>query len=571
MNLAFSCLEQSRQGDIYSYGPLIHNRQALDLLENKGLKLWPEDWETNFPTLIGATTVIIRAHGLAPETESALRATNVSVVDATCPRVAQVQRLVTSEVDEGSDVVIWGSSGHPEVEGLLGYAGGRGHVVAQLEDIELLPPFEKVLLVAQTTQDYEKWEDISQAVLSRWPESKRINTICSATVNRQKEARRLSTECQGLVVVGGRNSGNTKRLFEIGKAAGRSTISVEGPEEIDSSFVEGLSSVGLVAGASTPLWQLRAVHQKLASLSRSSESSPFAFAKRFMRALVLSSMYLGLGGGCLGIAAAGTVGYAAPDYFFGLFFFFVQAMHLLNSFLDPISARYNEPDRGSFLKKYGFYLLLLCFGSFVLSFTAAALAGPLVLMVLSLLCLARFLYEIRLPFFLSSLLGVKSAKELSFGKCTSAAMGWAVLLTAPALLSSPPLLPHTLSGFFQVSVIFLIVFLQVLCRTLLMDFQDSLGDRMFGRRTLVVALGWKVAEKFLSALLCAWSMVLFVGCFFLPHWPLLLWLWISGPLFNAVIFWRFMKKPSFGDFKQALFIDSQFLLSVIGVAIWKLI
>ena len=248
MELAFQWLERT-PGPVFSFGPMIHNRQAMEILTQRGLVPWPEDPEELNGLDLARAAVIIRAHGLAPEAEKALRDTGVQVVDATCPRVAKVQRLVAKEAGDGASVLIWGGAGHPEVEGLLGYARGRGTVLASASDAASLPDMERVTLVAQTTQNLDLWPEVQAQVQARFPEAKALNTICQATVNRQSEARRLASECQALVVVGDRHSGNTRRLFEIGDGRGIKTITVEGPDEIEASFVEGVTTVGLVAGA----------------------------------------------------------------------------------------------------------------------------------------------------------------------------------------------------------------------------------------------------------------------------------------------------------------------------------
>ncbi|MDR2388127.1 MAG: 4-hydroxy-3-methylbut-2-enyl diphosphate reductase, partial [Deltaproteobacteria bacterium] len=416
MNLTFACLE-SRQGPVYSHGPLIHNQGALDLLASKGLKPWPQDGANGDAHEIDPKgTVIIRAHGLAPIEEAKLKATGLKVIDATCPRVAGLQRLVANHVKEGGSVIIWGTAGHPEVEGVLGYAQGQAQVLSGPEKVASLPNLKKVLLVAQTTQDKEKWPQMSQAVLERFPEAKTIDTICQATVNRQSEARRLARECKALVIVGGRDSGNTKRLGALGQRAGLPTLVVEGPEEIEADFVKGLASVGLAAGASTPLWQIRSVKQRLEALSRAGEASPSNFLKRFMRALVLSNIYIGLGAGCLGQALAKVAGCPFSGLYFGLFFFFAQFMHLLNAFIDRASSRTNDPDRAIFMVKYKRVLIFLGNCSFLLSLSGAYLAGPLVLALIIFLSLARTIYNLPLFGTYQKTLGIVSLKDLPMAK-----------------------------------------------------------------------------------------------------------------------------------------------------------
>ncbi|MDR2443741.1 MAG: 4-hydroxy-3-methylbut-2-enyl diphosphate reductase [Deltaproteobacteria bacterium] len=562
MDLAFNCLE-SRKGPIYSHGPMIHNRRAMKILQDRGLKEWPD---SPAQSQTGAT-VIIRAHGLSPTAEQSLRAKGVDVVDATCPRVADVQRLVASEAAKGSDIIIWGTAGHPEVEGLLGYAQDRGLVIAGARDVEKLPDLGRVVLVAQTTQNLDLWAETAQAVTCRWPTAKCLNTVCQATVNRQSEARRLAEECQGLVVVGDRHSSNTRKLFEIGQAKGLKTISVEGAEEIEPGFIEDVDTVGLIAGASTPVWQIRLVYQKLLSLGRSQENNIPAFLRRFSRAIVLSNIYLGLGSCCLGWSIGKVVGCQIPDFLFGLFFFFTQAMHMLHGYLDLNSARYNDLDRLDFLTKYKPYLFCLGLSSLLLSLSAAYLAGPWVLTLIVILSVCGLFYAIPLPVSPLGRWGVRRLKDIPLSKAFCTAVGWASLLVIPLLLSRPPIIKPDLPGLKVSLLAFLAVFFQVLCRSIRMDFQASLGDRIFGRRTAVTFLGWKGAIKLLWISNFVWGVYLVFLWLVWPHSPII-FLLISGPLLNLLLWPGFISKDALAGFLLDLVLDSQFLLAALTVWIW---
>ncbi|MDR1657447.1 MAG: 4-hydroxy-3-methylbut-2-enyl diphosphate reductase [Deltaproteobacteria bacterium] len=570
MDLAFKCLE-SHSGPVYSHGPMIHNCRAMEILTKKGLKQWPENYNSqDSGHQESPATVIIRAHGLSPKAESALRGCGVDVVDATCPRVAVVQRRVAKEAADGSDIIIWGAAGHPEVEGLLGYAANHGHVISGHDEVAALPELKRVVLVAQTTQNLELWDAVAAAVTARWPLAKCLNTVCQATANRQAEAKRLSEECPALVVVGDRHSSNTRKLYEIGQARGLRTISVEGPEEIPSSFVEGVDTVGLLAGASTPVWQVRLVHQRLLALARSRENDLPAFLRRFLRALVLSNIFVGLGSGCLGLAMAAVAGYQVPDYFFGLFFFFVQTMHCINGYLDLNAARYNDLDRVDFLTKYRPYLHSLGLASFVLSLSAAYLAGSRVLGLLLLLSISSIIYAVPLLGRPLDRWGVRRLKDIPLSKSFCTAVGWATLLTIPGLLSQPPLVEATAENLQILGVTFTAVFFQVFCRSIRMDYQASLGDRVFGPWTTVTFMGWKWANRFLVLLLMVWSLFLAGAWLYFPERPLI-WLLLAGPLLNFFLLPGFIKKERLDGFLFDMAIDSQFLLSGLTVWLWTIL
>jgi 4-hydroxy-3-methylbut-2-enyl diphosphate reductase len=568
MDLAFSLLERS-PGPVYSHGPMIHNRQAMEILGRKGLGAWPEDPGALEGLDRSKITVIIRAHGLAPAAEAALRETGVALADATCPRVAEVQRLVAQEAAAGADVIIWGAAGHPEVEGLMGYAAGRGRVLSGPEAVAGLGELGAVTLVAQTTQNLDLWPEVEAAVRARFPAVKAVNTICQATVNRQSEARRLAEECEALVVVGDRHSGNTRRLFEIGRAKGLRTVSVEGPEEIGPELVEGVASVGLVAGASTPHWQSRLVQQRLMALGRASQNSPLAFALRLLRALVLSNIHVGLGSGCLGWALARGMGYELPGHLFGLFFFFTQAMHLMNGYLDLNVARYNDLDRADFLLKYRPFLLALGLGSMLLSLTSAWLAGRPVLGFILMLSVLAYLYAVPWPMSPLGRWGVRRLKDVPLSKSLCTALGWASLLTVPPFLAEPRLLALGARDLELAGWAYAFVFFQVFSRSLRVDFQDSLGDRIFGRRTVVTILGWRLATRVLLASLLIWAGLITAASLRFPGGPLP-WLMVSGPLYNAALLPWLVKKGRLSGFAFDALLDSQFLLAALMVELWSL-
>jgi 4-hydroxy-3-methylbut-2-enyl diphosphate reductase len=561
MDLAFQNLAK-RNGPVYSHGPLIHNKPARELLAGKGLKLWPGHDDS------GRATVIIRAHGLPPVEEEDLRVQGVKVVDATCPKVAGVQRLVQKQAAEGRQVLIWGSAGHPEVEGLLGYAAGRGVVFGRPEDVCSLPDYGGVFLVAQTTQDHDEWPEVIKAVLARWPRAGYRDTICKATINRQREAIRLSEEADLLVVVGGRDSGNTKRLAALAGRGGKITVAVEGPEELEALDIREIKTLGLLSGASTPIWQIRAVLQRLEALGRHNEFNLSGFFRRLFRALALSNIYAGLGAGLLGWAISVWGGYPMPDIFFGLSFFYVQAMHLLNGFLDRESARYNDPDRAVFLRQYRLPLMAAGIWSLILSLSAAYLAGSLVLMQLIIQSFLGLFYAVRWPF---SVAGIRRLKDLPLSKTLSISLGWAALLVLPPVLAQPPLIARTWAGAGLVALMGGAVFLNVLARTMLMDLQDAYGDRLFGDTTVVTILGQRGAARLLRGLLIIWSMYLLLAYIVCGRPPVIIWLWLAGPVYNLVIAHLFFRNPGLRGFQFDLMVDAQFIFSGAAAAcLWFL-
>lgn len=253
-------LVQDEGRDVFTNGPLIHNPQALDELRRSGvIALTDSDAVPRAP-------VIVRAHGVPPKTLERLQRQAERVVDATCPKVSTIQQRISEYSGRGYSVVIAGDADHPEVIGLLGYSRGPAYVVGSPEEVDDLPSLDLVLLVAQTTQDEEVFEAIRDRLLRRFPGAEALSTICQSTHRRQTEVREMAPAVDAIVVIGGRNSGNTRRLADIARNLGVPTHHVETAEELPLDELRGLGRVGVTAGASTPSWVIEEVVRLLSTL-----------------------------------------------------------------------------------------------------------------------------------------------------------------------------------------------------------------------------------------------------------------------------------------------------------------
>ena len=233
---------------VFTDGPLIHNKQMMKELAREGVA------ETDAPeTLAPGSTLVIRAHGIAPERRAFLKSLPLELVDATCPDVARIQSQIRLHARQGKAVLIYGDHGHAEVVGLLGFAEGRGRVVSSVAEVADLPQTTQsnVCLVAQSTQFPFAYAEVAEAVKQRFQKVAVLDTICDATKNRQREVEELAVECGALVVVGGHHSANTLRLVELARTF-KPTFHVETAAELQGSDFASFSCVGLTAGASTP-------------------------------------------------------------------------------------------------------------------------------------------------------------------------------------------------------------------------------------------------------------------------------------------------------------------------------
>jgi 4-hydroxy-3-methylbut-2-enyl diphosphate reductase len=249
--------------ETYTLGPIIHSPQVVQRLEEMGVI--PVE---NVSEVESGGTIIIRSHGVAAEElEAAVRA-NLEVVDATCPFVKKAQEHVATLSKEGYDIVVVGDAVHPEVQGIVSYAAGRVYVVSSGKDVERLPRMSKIGIVAQTTQSFEHLQDVVTACLARGGETRVYNTICDATAVRQDEAKKLAGAVDCMVVIGGFNSANTKRLAQICRELLPRTHHVETACQIDEQWFEGVKKVGVTAGASTPKWIIDEVINRISAIDK---------------------------------------------------------------------------------------------------------------------------------------------------------------------------------------------------------------------------------------------------------------------------------------------------------------
>ena len=242
---------------VHTLGPLIHNPRVVNELEEAGVQM------ANRLEDIPAGAVIIRAHGVAPVVEDEARERGLSVLDATCPYVKKVHVAAERLRAAGYQVIVVGEAGHAEVEGIMGHAGEGAVVVSGPEDLDGLKLAPKVGVVVQTTQTDERLAAVVSALLPRTREVRVVNTICKATHERQESAAELAARADVMVVIGGRNSGNTRRLAQICTAACPRTYHIESADEIDPSWFVDAELVGVTAGASTPERHIREVIDRI--------------------------------------------------------------------------------------------------------------------------------------------------------------------------------------------------------------------------------------------------------------------------------------------------------------------
>ena len=244
--------DEAKKGDkVYTLGPIIHNEQVVNDLEKKGVKVIDSVNDINNGY---DTTVIIRSHGVPEKIIEKLREKNVNIVDATCPFVSKIHKIVKEASQNGKTIIIIGSDKHPEVEGIKGWCINKPVVLESVEEAQnyTVDSTKKLCVVSQTTFNYKKFKDIVDILSKKSYDIDVMNTICNATEERQTEAGTIARQSDAMLVIGGKHSSNTQKLYEICRKECENTYFIQTLDDLDLKQFQSFRSVGITAGASTP-------------------------------------------------------------------------------------------------------------------------------------------------------------------------------------------------------------------------------------------------------------------------------------------------------------------------------
>ncbi len=509
---------------IYTYGPLIHNPQVLEMLESKQIFRMDTIPES------GKGIVLIRAHGVPPQDEKALADAGFTVINATCPRVVRVQVIIDKYSKKGYDTIILGDEKHPEVIGLLGYARDKGHTVTSLDQLKALPRFEKAVVVAQTTQNTKIFADIQAWCRKNVSHYEIFNTICDSTEKRQNEVREMAGTHDAVIVVGGKFSGNTKRLAQVAAETGKPSMHIEQASEIDYESISNAQSIAITAGASTPNWIINDTCSNVEQAFRKKQPGRGKIMA-VMNVLMKTNILLAAGAACLTLGSAMISGAQNPGIPALIAMFYILSMQIMNNMMTIRSDTYNKPDRAALYKQNKGSLLLVAFlsgaiGLFLAWTRGWGYFGVLLIMMLLGMSYTRTIF----PSF-SSGRKIYRLKDVPGSKTILIAVAWGMvtsLMPGVSLKANPGL---TLVAFIFVTGL-------AFARTAFMDILAVQGDRIAGRETLPILLGKKKSLKFVNYALVA-TIVL----------PLILTVWVSPvvcglaliPAFMLILTFRYKK------------------------------
>ncbi len=490
---------------IITYGPLIHNPLTLKLLESRGIT------EAHSLDDVRGGTVVIRAHGISPREMQELKRRSERIVDATCPRVARVQSIIKKNAKKGHYCIIVGDEDHPEVRGLIGFASSGGLAVSGTEDknqLVIIPRNQPLCVVSQTTQEVDAFDKIVGMLKSEFDQVHVYDTICDSTRKRQSEVAKLSRQVDMIVVVGGKGSGNTRRLVKVAIAQGIPALHIETEDEINESLFSGIDVLGVTAGASTPNWQILGVIDKLKQIGRKRRTSFVSSVRRAADILVMTYFLAALGGGGLTAACMVLQGLEVNWISLATTSFFVLSMHLLNRIHDRSGAtRFNTPEIADFYSRHRLGLTSVAILSSISALLLANISGGVPFILLLVMVITGGLYTT--PVISKKLFPNarwRSLKDLPGSKTPLVAFGWAMACSvAPALSSS------SLDNSKGMLVSFVFATGMVFWRTVLSDLLDVQGDRIVGRDTIPILVGPQKTSVILKVILILLACLLVIS------------------------------------------------------------
>ena len=243
--------EQAGKEKVYTFGPIIHNEEVVRDLEEKGIRVINDVSELK---TLPKGTIIIRSHGVAKNIYDEINKSGFEIIDATCPFVLKIHKIVEEQSKAGASIVVVGNENHPEVEGIVGWSMSKTYIIDSVEKAEEFKadPDEKLCIVSQTTFNYKKFEELVEIISKKGYNVSIRNTICNATEERQTEARAIASKADAMIVIGGRSSSNTRKLYEICKSECDDTYYIQTLRDLDLYKFNSEGCIGITAGASTP-------------------------------------------------------------------------------------------------------------------------------------------------------------------------------------------------------------------------------------------------------------------------------------------------------------------------------
>jgi (E)-4-hydroxy-3-methyl-but-2-enyl pyrophosphate reductase len=491
------------EGGVYTLGPLIHNNQTVQMLRERGITTLDE----SKPPPPGST-ILIRAHGVAPDVQRSWEPRG-RVIDGTCPKVKTVHQVIEKYRALGFAIVITGDAGHAEVVGLQGYAGDAGLLIGSPEEVDKLPDFKKICLVSQTTFDNVTFDEIANKIRSRYAAGSEVvvkKTTCSATDRRQDETRELAKKVDAMLVVGGKNSANTRRLAKIAAESGTPTQWVETEMEIEWDRIATCRTVGITAGASTPNWMIKRITDYLLYMDQTKKKTPANLLRHIIDHFSTINIFVATGAALVYYASCVLQQLPPTISGFALSFLYFLSMYLWNSLTSIEATQHLGVGRYRFYSAHKPALYAVVAVCILLILVISFLESRLVFYLILFSTFAGSVYHITIvPSFLRRIVRYGKLKDVPMSRDLFVALAWGIVLTFVPLAGA--------GGHLSLITVpcFILIFVLAFLRSLIFDLRDIEGDRIMGRETLVTIIGEAWARKavlvviLLTGIVCALS------------------------------------------------------------------
>lgn len=484
------------ENGLLTLGPLIHNNQTIEMLKQRGIRTLDEK-----ASLKPKTTLLIRAHGVPPQIQNRYVEEGHFIIDGTCPKVKTVHKVISRYREMGYSIIITGDEGHAEVTGLLGYAGDAGFLIHTVMDIEKLPSFQKICLVSQTTFDRNQFDLIAKCIKERYSEADVVikKTICSATDQRQSETEELAKQVDALIVVGGKNSANTQRLAKISQDCGTPTQHVETEEEINWEAIANYRTIGITAGASTPIWMIKRVTDYIQFMDRTRKRS---IPNLFWHLIdILANLNIFVSIGAVAVYYASCYLQRLPFSITGavLTFLYFLSTYLWNSLAIVETTQHHGISRYKFYRAHRSLLFTLSAASIITMLMISFIFDHYLFYLMFFASLAGSAYHMNIvPESMRKLVRYRSIKDIPTSRDLFVALAWATVITfVPQIINKIWLIqPINIATFCW-------IFILAFFRSLVFDLRDIEGDRIMGRETFITIIGEKRARKMTFLMICS--------------------------------------------------------------------
>lgn len=531
--------------NILIHGPLIHSPQTVEILEKRGLKIIKND--TNIDNQI----VAIRTHGIPQQEYKAIKRNAKRIINLTCSNVAHVQGIVKKYSLKGYFTIILGDKNHAEVLGISSYASGKFFVVSSMDDIKNIPDAEKYILVSQTTLDFDFFSKTTNLLKEKYKNIVILNTICNATEDRQTDLLlAVKNGVDAIIVVGGKNSANTKRLVQIGTENNVKTFHIETEDELNHNDFTDVKYVIITAGASTPSWIINNVLEKVYEINFRNKTNLLYLLKSFVEFIIRTNIFSAIIAIFMTLTILPCRIYECNFKIPFISAAFIFLMYSINNLFRPFEMKLSKPFKYNLYKKYNYFLTFITIVAltYYIYYSLQTDNKPAILYSIALV--SGFIYAIPKVAKIASNNSIKLIRIIFGIKSVVTSFGWIfVALVIPYIIK-----PY---NFYQFLSIFLIILSIVFIRNLLLDLIDYHGDLLLGIETFPTIFGIDITKSVIISLCVLYVTSIIYNMLSVN---LLAILYVVNMIYYYFIYKKIKKKYYFYILKYEFLIDFNLLL-----------